>query len=108
VNADFQKGEEDLRSAFSFQAAALIDEVMIAPSFNRNAVRGFWPGLGAKSLASPDMAPIDPTAVAQPTASSTYSNQLTMLAHRLLHPRLQEIFNDKSFSRIAKALSRSS
>jgi hypothetical protein len=41
---------------FSFQAAVLIDDVMIAPSFNRNTVRGFWPGLGAKSWASVDMA----------------------------------------------------
>jgi len=34
-----------------FQAAALTDDVMISPSFPRNAVRGFWPGLGAKSWA---------------------------------------------------------
>ena len=41
-----------------FQAAALTDDVMISPSFPRDAVRGFWPGLGAKSWAFAGIATI--------------------------------------------------
>ena len=40
-----------------FQAVALTDDVMISPSFPKNAVRGFWPGLGAKSWAFAGIAP---------------------------------------------------
>jgi len=46
-----------------FQAAALTDDVMVAPGFNRNAVLGFWPAWAQKVGLLRAWLPTNPTAV---------------------------------------------